>query len=737
MSVAQSFVDTRHVCQTCRAIFRQRFARCPLDGSELVRSDDDPLIGVILAERYVIEDCVGEGGMGRVYRARHTRMSRRFAIKVLYGDLAADETSRQRFEREAEAASRLQHPNLVSVVDFGQTTTGLLYLAMELVGGSSLRQLINEQAPFEVERATNLLRQLASGLEHAHDRGLVHRDFKPDNVLITHTADGELAKILDFGIARIVEEGAGKLTTDGMVMGTPAFMSPEQASGKAVDHRTDLFALGMTMYEMLAGKLPFDGDPMAMLSQNLVMAPPAMSERAGFAVDAQLEAIAAKLLGKRPEQRYQSVRDVISAIDTWWESGARRQLVVTPMRGGVRRLPPGADDVPTWSQLEPSASDHALAVSESAVSPSPGAPMQGGVRRPTSDGSNEARPKRVAWLPSDVVAPNRVSSESSAELAVAQTMRDSDALPGAQTTRDSETSSAALGHVQSFTGQEAGWGSAATVMVSAAERGPQTLRLRRGLLRGLGLVGVGGAVLIVVLGLWLGQTDERASDSEQAMAVQTSTVGGELSAASGSKEADSVAMPRASAAGGEPSAGEPRFENDRPVSGALAVADERTELGAAPGGSATAELEVELGGATADAPAKRRAADQEAGTPPDEDSERAGVATDAEVPAVKLDAEPELTSQRASRSEREPSAAQPVSAARYQRMYERTLTRYQQLFDLVAGGSPLQSEVDQLERQLTQLPIQPDGDRLEPAYAELVQLRTRVNRLLKRARASR
>ncbi|WP_428267708.1 protein kinase domain-containing protein [Haliangium sp.] len=361
MSAANPIIEPRHVCRTCHAVFRHRFPRCPLDGSELHRSDDDPLVGVTLAERYLIEDCIGEGGMGRVYRARHTRMSRRFAIKVLFGDLAADETSRQRFEREAEAASRLQHPNLVSVVDFGHTPGGLLYLAMELVPGHSLRTLINDQAPFSAERAVSIVRQLAAGLEHAHARGLVHRDFKPDNVLVTSTADGELAKILDFGIARILEDGTGKqLTTDGMVMGTPAFMSPEQAAGKSIDHRADLFALGMSMYEMLCGRLPFDGDPMAILHQNLAVEPPPMSERAGFPIEPTLQTLVSQLLAKQVEDRFQSARDLIDAIDDsldelWGAQRSGRRPVATLTPTGPRPRSSTMHEVATAPKVMPGA----------------------------------------------------------------------------------------------------------------------------------------------------------------------------------------------------------------------------------------------------------------------------------------------------------------------------------------------------------------------------------------------
>ena len=222
----------RYGCPRCLSVFRSGFPRCPLDGAVLQTLSDDPLVGSVLAERYLIETLIGEGGMGRVYRARHMRMSRRFAIKVLFGDLAAEGKARSRFAREAESSSRLSHPNVVSVVDFGETDAGLLYLVMENIEGQELHRVVSREAPFTTARTLNLLRQLTRGLGHAHDRGLVHRDFKTENVLVTVDGEEEIARIVDFGLAVIGEMTTPeqRLTTDGMVLGTPAYMSPEHST---------------------------------------------------------------------------------------------------------------------------------------------------------------------------------------------------------------------------------------------------------------------------------------------------------------------------------------------------------------------------------------------------------------------------------------------------------------------------------------------------------------------------
>jgi eukaryotic-like serine/threonine-protein kinase len=303
-------------CPRCRAVFRAGFTHCPLDGSPLAGLVEDPLEGSAFADRYVIEECIGAGAMGRVYRARHRHMARRFAIKVLFGDHAADTKMQSRFAREADNASRLDHPNVISVVDFGQTDEGLFFLVMPFVEGPSLAEVVGASAPLPARRVVRLVRQLCLGLAHAHDRGLVHRDFKAENILVADDGDGDQAKIVDLGIAMLTESASGGLTTQGTVLGTPAVMSPEQATGGEVDHRTDLFALGVVMYEMLAGKLPFDGTAVEIAHQNAFRPVPPIAERVpGLRVVPALEQIALKLMAKRPADRYASGHEVIQELD--------------------------------------------------------------------------------------------------------------------------------------------------------------------------------------------------------------------------------------------------------------------------------------------------------------------------------------------------------------------------------------------------------------------------------------
>jgi serine/threonine-protein kinase len=278
----------------------------------------------VLDKRYIIEECIGEGGMGRVYRAKHTRMSRHYAIKILFGDHAGDTRMRSRFAREAEAVSRLSHVNVISVLDFGETEEGLLYLVMDLAAGESLAELVHREAPLNAARAIEILARLAKGLSHAHGHGLVHRDFKCENVIMVTEEGLEVPKIVDFGICMIVEDAPAStmLTSNGMIMGTPAVMAPEQASGDKVDHRTDLFSLGIVGYQMLSGCLPFEGTPLEMARKNLYEAIPPIAERSGINVDPGLEAVIHRLTAKNPDERFQNAQEALEALQALGLSGS-------------------------------------------------------------------------------------------------------------------------------------------------------------------------------------------------------------------------------------------------------------------------------------------------------------------------------------------------------------------------------------------------------------------------------
>ena len=279
------------------------------------------LVGELLATRYRIEAKLGEGAMGAVYRARHVKVGRAFAVKVLHPHLLEDQKIAMRFDREAELAGRLHHPNVIGVVDVGETPEGLRYMVMDYAQGSDLARLLSE-APMPPGRIIPLVRQMLEGLHHAHEAGLIHRDFKPENVLVERDDHGrEIPRIVDFGISILREggsgsDGTGRLTTNGLVLGTPHYMAPEQAVADPIDHRIDLFAMGIVVYEMLCGKLPFDGAGAEVARANLLLDPPPISKRVPFLeVDPLLEAFSRQLMAKNREHRPPTARAARELLD--------------------------------------------------------------------------------------------------------------------------------------------------------------------------------------------------------------------------------------------------------------------------------------------------------------------------------------------------------------------------------------------------------------------------------------
>jgi len=281
----------------------------------------DHLIGEVIASRYRVEAHVGDGSMGSVYRARHVKVGRPFAVKVLKPSLTGDPGLRRRFLREAELAGGLQHPGIVAMVDLGETSSGLCYLVMEYAPGDTLYDLIVRMAPLPAARVISIVRQLCDGLAHAHDRGLIHRDLKPENVVVeADPRGGDRLKIIDFGIAILrddaVSSSPDRLTTAGLVLGTPHYMAPEQATGDAIDHRVDLFALGVMCFEMLTGRAPFDGDGVEVAHANVSCETPAMRDRAPYLViDPLLEAFTRKLMNKSRDARPASAGAARALLD--------------------------------------------------------------------------------------------------------------------------------------------------------------------------------------------------------------------------------------------------------------------------------------------------------------------------------------------------------------------------------------------------------------------------------------
>jgi eukaryotic-like serine/threonine-protein kinase len=281
----------------------------------------DSLIGATLAGRYRIEARVGSGAMGAVYRAHQTGLARRVAVKILNRDRSLSGDTVQRFRREAQAMSALHHPNTVRVFDFGSTDDGLLYLAMELLEGESVTDRLVRQGALGVKEAVLLAQSVLRSIGEAHAHGIVHRDLKPDNVYLARVQGEPLpvVKVLDFGIAKAIE-GERKIdqfeTLDGTVFGTPRYMSPEQAAGKALDSRSDLYAVGIMLFEFLAGRPPFvDSDAVVVMARHIREPPLPLSAAApDAAIPPSLQAVVARALAKEPYERWQTADEFDRAL---------------------------------------------------------------------------------------------------------------------------------------------------------------------------------------------------------------------------------------------------------------------------------------------------------------------------------------------------------------------------------------------------------------------------------------
>jgi eukaryotic-like serine/threonine-protein kinase len=302
----------------------------------------DRYVGKTIDGRYRVEMVLGEGGMGVVYLARHKVIDKRVAIKVLRADMAREKEMTDRFLQEAKAASSIGNPHIIDISDFGELPDGSTYFVMEWLDGKPLTRVLDETRPVPLARLVHIAGQIADALAAAHQRGIVHRDLKPDNIFIVKRGqEPDFVKILDFGIAKVSTSATARLTRAGTVFGTPHYMSPEQAAGTAVDSRTDVYALGVILYEMASGRVPFDADNfMGILTQHMYKAPvPIRALVPPPDVPAGLEAIILKALSKKPEQRYQTMEEVALDLEKML-SGATPDAVSDMMsRSGGFNVP--------------------------------------------------------------------------------------------------------------------------------------------------------------------------------------------------------------------------------------------------------------------------------------------------------------------------------------------------------------------------------------------------------------
>ena len=334
--------DQMKVCPACGKEYTDTTTLCPAD-AEVLQRVDDPLEGQTLAEKYLVEQLIKHGGMGSVYRGKHVMMDKTVAIKVLRPSLAGDDAVVARFSREAKAASRISHPHAVSVTDFGESESGVVFLVMEYLDGRTLKDLIRSEGPMPLARSVEIVRQVSGALDAAHLQGVIHRDLKSDNIMLSQTNGGDWAKVIDFGIAKIQQpEGArdNDITAANLVIGTPQYMSPEQCSQTGtIDARSDIYSLGVIVFEMLTGRVPFTGESPTMIMMKQVQDEPPSVLEARPDLPASVDELIKKALAKRPSDRFQTAGELSESLNHAASGAADEGAVVPPVADTVPNAP--------------------------------------------------------------------------------------------------------------------------------------------------------------------------------------------------------------------------------------------------------------------------------------------------------------------------------------------------------------------------------------------------------------
>ncbi|MBX9685643.1 MAG: serine/threonine protein kinase, partial [Candidatus Obscuribacterales bacterium] len=312
-------VSRIQICVLCQREVEGEHPVCPYDGGPLIARKADRLLGKKIGDKYEIEDVLSRGGMGVIYRARHLLLDRPVAIKCIAEVLTYDPSMWKRFEQEAKSASLLNHPNIITIHDFGVTADGDLYLVMEYLEGASLNDFIELNGQLSERTCAKIFTQVCDALQSAHGMGILHRDLKPTNIFISSTSRGPHVKVLDFGLAKAMVPRANareKITRTGECMGTPDYMSPEQSRGIKVDQRSDIYSCGVCMFEALTGTLPFTSeDMMQILSRQISEKPPSFKEIAPQKkISKEMEGIVMKCLEKDPQKRFESMAELHAAL---------------------------------------------------------------------------------------------------------------------------------------------------------------------------------------------------------------------------------------------------------------------------------------------------------------------------------------------------------------------------------------------------------------------------------------
>jgi predicted Ser/Thr protein kinase len=292
----------------------------PTEALSATHKTEGPTPGKIIAGRYRLDARLAGGGMGEVYEATHLELGRKLALKLMRPELSKDASFVERFRREAMTASRLGHPHIVDIIDSGRSDDGQFFFVMEFLDGKTIGKLVDE-GPVALPVALELVTQIAEALDVAHSAGVVHRDLKPENVIVLERSGRRHVKLVDFGIAKVVTSVDQKVTTQGLIMGTPQYMAPEQAAGLAVDARSDIYALGLIIFELLTGHPPLTGETAALvMSAHITKAAPPLPAQFPSA----LRALVARMLAKEPTQRPQTMAEVLASLASSPKDVARR-----------------------------------------------------------------------------------------------------------------------------------------------------------------------------------------------------------------------------------------------------------------------------------------------------------------------------------------------------------------------------------------------------------------------------